>query len=199
MTKSNPALEVVFQMTNSRKFHFFEQDQANARAFMDNLKPQKFFSEASVLVAGDLKLSGLSTSSIAWVAFKTDIKPEWHYPAHIQKVDVINKQIFENALKTEVRKSKDIITNSQQGGRPVKIYWQALTAEGTTWFFRVHSQTLINIEKISVPRIIRDLPSFYAVSPNGGGVILNMQNVISWTSHPGPVELPPGVWTFSEP
>lgn len=193
--KNNAAhfLEVSIQLVHGHKLRFFEPDEANALALLHRIRPNKLFSDKYLPVMGDNSLSGISSDKISWIVFHTQARLEWPWPAHLVGVDIITKAAFEKAIGAELEDIRRRM-QSNNAGEPMKAYWHALMTDGTDFYFRVHSQSLIRMDKLQIPKVLGEIPALHAVGSRGGAVVLNMANVACWTAYPGPDEYSLTTW-----
>lgn len=187
MSVSSPYLEVVFQLINGQQLRFAEDDILAAKEIIKNIKPNKFFSDEQLRLSGKSFASSISKNAISWMVFKTTQKLDWHFPKHFLNVEVLTRDGFQRALQTELDEMKKLI-DSGKPGEPVSFFLELLMRDGVFWHFRVSSETLIRMEKIEMSKIIRELTGLHATGRDGGGVLVNMNNVMSWRLFPGAFE-----------
>lgn len=193
---SSPYLEIIFQLINGQQLRFSEDDAESATSLLRNIKPQKFFSDEQVRLCGDSFVSGISKNAISWMVFKTHARLDWHFPFHFLGVEVLTKEGFDKAIKTELDDIKAVI-NSGKAGKPVSMFLELLMRDGIFWHFRIYSETLIRMEKIEMSKIIRQLTGLHATGADGGGVLVNMNNVMSWRSYPSSLDTNSKSWKLS--
>jgi len=196
MSSSSPYLEIIFQLINGQQLRFSEDDEQAVAELLRNIKPQKFFSDEQVRLCGDSFVSGISKNAISWMVFKTHAKLGWHFPNHFLGVEVLTKEDFDHAINTELENIKAVM-NSGKAGKPVSMFLELLMRDGVFWHFRISSETLIRMEKIEMSKIIRQLTGLHATGADGGGVLVNMNNVMSWRSYPSSFDANSKSWKLS--
>ncbi len=193
----SPYLEVTIQMVNGAKMKFAETQQSNADALLKKIKPNKIFTERTLPILQPNCLTGIPTSGISWIVFRTPAKIDWPYPANITGAELITAKGFKNSLTTDLEKIRQKML-SNQSGQSFDAYWLAQMADGTDFYFRIHSLTLSRMEKLQVPKTFAELSAFHGVGATGGAVVLNMANVNVWTVFPGPQEYAPNTWQLKK-
>ena len=63
-------------------------------------------------------------------------------------------------------------------------FLKLLMKDGNIWYLRFFVETLKPVKRAELAKIIYELTGFHAVKPEGGAVLFNMKNVISWTTYP---------------
>lgn len=192
MSNSAPAaLELMFMLNNGQKLKYIEPDRENAREFLKKVRPQKVFTE-TIHIAEYNNLTGIMPDSVSWIFFRTHESISWPYPSHLTGAKIITREEFTKAVPGEI---DDIVENlnSDSQEKPVRLYWHLVMKEGTNFYFKVTSRTLIRMDKLQAPKVIAELSAFHATSDRGA-VVVNMANVVSWTSYPPPLEFGPNTW-----
>lgn len=193
MSGTSSYLEIIFQLINGQQLRFSEDDPVACDDILQNIIPQKFFSDDQLRLCGESFVSGISKNAICWMVFKTHAKLDWHFPYHFLGAEVLTKDSFQKALDTELDGIKKLI-NSGKPGKPVSMFLELLMRDGVFWHLRIYSETLVKMEKIEMSKIIRELTGLHATGPDGGGVLINMNNVMSWRSYPGSIDANSKSW-----
>jgi len=196
MSITSPYLEIIFQLINGQQLRFSEDEPIAANHILHNILPQKFFSDEQLRLCGESFVSGISKNAICWMVFKTHAKLEWHFPQHFLGAEVLTKERFEKALDTELEDIKKVM-NDGEPGKPVSMFLELMMRDGVFWHLRVHSETMARMEKIEMSKIIRELTGLHATGPEGGGVLINMNNVMSWKSFPGAIDASTKSWKMN--
>ena len=196
MSSTSSHLEIIFQLINGQQLRFSEDDPAACADILENIKPQKFFSDDQLRLCGDSFVSGISKNAICWMVFKTHSKLDWHFPFHFLGAEVLTKERFQKALDTELDSIKQLMKDSEPG-KPISFFLELLMRDGVFWHLRIHSETLVKMEKIEMSKIIRELTGLHATGPDGGGVLINMNNVMSWRSYPGSLDSNSKSWKMN--
>ncbi|MCF7956115.1 MAG: hypothetical protein K9M75_09960 [Phycisphaerae bacterium] len=187
MSSTSSYLEIIFQLINGQQLRFSEDDPAAADDILQNIIPQKFFSDDHLRLCGESFVSGISKNAICWMVFKTHAKLDWNFPQHFMGAEVLTKERFQKALDTELDGIKKLMKDGKPG-KPVSMFLELMMRDGVYWHLRIHSETLVRMEKIEMSKIIRELTGLHATGPEGGGVLINMNNVMSWKSFPGAID-----------
>ncbi|AQT70195.1 hypothetical protein STSP2_03400 [Anaerohalosphaera lusitana] len=178
------ALEVVFNMVNGRQLRFRAHSEEDARNVIQSINPQKFFSERKeVSLFGNASQSSILLDAVAFMVFETPIKLDWPYPIHFSSAKILNRNLFIKAATDELPRVRQIL-DSNQAGKPIPLFLELVIEGGRHWFLRAESETLMPAERMQIPKTLRDITGFHATGPGGGGVLFNMNRVVSWTLHP---------------
>lgn len=196
MSDTSSYLEIVFQLVNGQQLRFSEDDHAAVDDILQNIIPQKFFSDEQLRLCGDSFVSGITKNAICWMVFKTHVKLDWHFPHHFLGAEVLTKERFQKALDTELDGIKKLMSDGKPG-KPVSMFLELLMRDGVFWHLRISSETLVKMEKIEMSKIIRELTGLHATGPDGGGVLINMNNVMSWRSYPGSIDANTKSWKMN--
>jgi hypothetical protein len=196
MSSTSSYLEIIFQLVNGQQLRFSEDDAAAADDILQQIIPQKFFSDEQLRLCGESFVSGISKNAICWMVFKTHAKLEWLFPQHFLGAEVLTKERFEKALDTELDGIKKLMSDGKPG-KPVSMFLELMMRDGVFWHLRIHSETLVRMEKIEMSKIIRELTGLHATGPDGGGVLINMNNVMSWKSFPGAIDATTKSWKMN--
>lgn len=192
-----PYLEVTIQMVNGSRLKFAENRPNSAQALLAKIKPNKIFTERTLPIMQQNCLTGIPTARISWIVFRTSAKIDWPFPSNITGAELITSKGFKNSLTTELDNiRKKMLSN--ESGQSFDAYWLAQMADGTDFYFRIHSLTLSRMEKLQVPKTFAELPAFHAMGAAGGAVVLNMASVNAWTVFPGPQEYAPNTWPLKK-
>jgi hypothetical protein len=196
MSDTSPYLEIIFQLINGQQLRFSENEPAAADDILQNILPQKFFTDEHLRLCGESFVSGISKNAICWMVFKTHAKLDWNFPHHFLGAEVLTKEGFQTALDTELEGIKKLM-NEGTPGKPISMFLELLMRDGVFWHLWILSETLVKMEKIEMSKIIRELTGLHATGPDGGGVLINMNNVMSWRSYPGSIDANTKSWKMN--
>lgn len=178
-----PFLEIIFHMTNGHEFKFYEYDEAKAQEVLSSVRPMKFFTEKQFAVSSNSSETRIVIDSVSCVVFNTSAKIEWPFPPHFEGAFILSKEKFIEAIDSELEIS-EVITEPGQRAHPLSLFLKLLMKDGTIWYLRFFAEILKPIERAELAKIVRELTGFHAIRPEGGAVLFNMKNVISWTTYP---------------
>ena len=176
-------LEIVFHMINGLELKFEETDESKAKELLNGIRPHKVFSEKQLSLLGESSATRIKQDFVSYIEFNTSQKIEWQYLTHIDGVMLLSKDKFAKAIQTELEQPETISDSSQQN-RPLSLFMELMMTDGISWFLRVFAQPLKPMDRAELAMVMRDLSGFHAIRPEGGAVLFNMNNVISWTTYP---------------
>jgi len=196
MADSPVILEIIFQLVNGQKLHFQTYHKRRAQEIIDSINPQKFFLDKHIRLFSASSMTSILSNSVSWMVFKTPLKLNWAFPLHFDGAQVITKEQFIDAAKMELPVIMEKL-RSGQAGQEVSFFLELITKGASCWFLRVYSETLMPAEKIQIPKMLQEISGFHAHGADGGGILINMRNVMSWTVFPGPIEPAAKAWKMS--
>ncbi|MCK5000316.1 MAG: hypothetical protein KAS23_12305 [Anaerohalosphaera sp.] len=190
-------LEIAFQLVTNRQLHFTANSREHAEFIINSVNPQKFFTDHEMLkIFGHSSMSSISKEAISFMVFATPIKLDWPYPLHFKRADVLTREVFVKAVKSELPGISKLIA-SGQAGQDVCYFLDLSMQGGVHWYFRLHSETVTNMEKMHIAKVLSEVSGLHAVGANAAGVLINMKNVAAWTLYPGPVNYTKKDWMMT--
>ena len=176
-------LEIIFHMTNGHELKFYEYDEAKAQEILSNVRPSEFFTEKQFAISSKSSATRIVIDFVSCVVFNTSTQIEWSFPSHIEGAFILSKEKFTEAIDSELENS-EVVMEPGQRARPLSLFLKLLMKDGNIWNLRFFAETLKPVERAELAKIIHELTGFHAVKPEGGAVLFNMKNVISWTTYP---------------
>lgn len=179
-------LQIVFHMVNGHALKFSVKEESSAAEIIRNVRPQKLFSEKQLVISGKLSSRRIFLDAVSHIEFNTAAKPDWAFPSYFDGISILSKDAFFESAKT-------VCTGAAVSGQ-ANLFAELLMGDGSMWYLHVWAKTMTPAERMDLLQVLRHLEGFHASKSDGGSILFNMKNVVSWSVYPSPAEIPPKAW-----
>lgn len=182
------ALEIHAHLADGRIAKFVQEDPVAAQAILAHIQPNKVFSQHHISLGDGHSLTTIPCATIVRLDLITPNPPEWTYHHGAHSIREVDEADFRTGFKPDALETSvpgDIVT----------VYAEIELANSARFFVEVQARV--------EPRLPMEQIVFIQQLYVSGGLqfrtqrgvaIINPANITRMTFHPGPAQIPPGVW-----
>lgn len=193
MSETSSSLEIRIHLTNGNVESFVQSDHAAIRQILDNLQPQKIFSQRNLILAGSFSMTAYACSAITMVELVMDGFPEWPFPHGTKDIREITKDEFWERYRPG-QDEKFVREQPRKVGETQVGYSELELTSGKHIYSEVQAEVSPQLDRIHYINQLLSASCVFARRHGGGVTLVNMANVARFGFHPGPPETPKTAW-----
>jgi hypothetical protein len=181
-------MEIIVYMANGQSHVFSQPDPGVARTVLADMQPGRLFGSSSIILGSGANCTFLKSAAVSRIDVMTDepvpIAPTIRDAARVLE----NEEEFALRAKAAVKALGDGVAPGEAyqgylrfelaGGHVLLIELERVLAQQVQFFTNLHR--------------LFDGPAMMFPHPRGGGIFLNVANIVSVTASPGFAEYPKG-------
>ncbi|MDB6016934.1 MAG: hypothetical protein JWR19_1423 [Pedosphaera sp.] len=191
---TTPYLEMRFHLSDGSLETFIQENEAVGKRILDTLRPGQLFKQNRIMLAGTYSVTAIVPSYINKIDFICPDFVCWEFPVNLSDVVEIPKGQFRERAGLD------------DPSRLVKRNQQRVTGDAFVGFLDLEMKSGLHVHlmiegAVELPadrfnriQLLLSGTSIHVRLPGKGMSILNLANLIRFTTYPGPPETPTDAW-----
>ena len=173
---------------------FFQDNPAVVAPILKGIQSTKVFASNIITIAGEYSLTTFAASRVNRVDLITKDFAAWKYPDDIIDVVELSEDEFRERSHLNDPARLERRRSPKQTGEFAVVFVEVEMAGGIRIFLAAKIKVGLPAERLQRLRSLFSAAAVHFRMPQGGTAILNLENLVRFTLHPGPDATPIDAW-----
>jgi len=190
----NNKLQIRIHIQGGAIETFFQNDPAAATRILQGIHPAKLFGANRIAIAGEHSLTAFISCRITRVDFLSEGFALWEFPPGILDVVELSEKEFRDRTHLDDPARLEKRKNPKHPGEFAVVFVDMEMAGGQRIFLAVEIMISLPAERLQRLNLLLASPALHCRLRQGGVAVLNLANLVRFTSYPGPDRSPADAW-----
>ena len=191
-TKSH--LEIKIHGASGSLNIFAQNDDTLASRILDGLHPAQLFSKGNITIAGKYSLTAYVASQVTRIDFISEEFACWEFPADISDVVELSEEEFDQRLHQNGSMQMEKREKPQTPGDFAVRFLHVEMLGGQQIFLAIEIVVGLPAERLNNIHFLLSAQALHFRMRQGGVGVLNLANMVRFTTYPGPDRTPADAW-----
>ena len=187
-------LEIRIQGANGSVKTFVQEDQSLASRILDGLHPARMFATGKITIAGEYSLTAFMASKITRIDFISDGFACWDFPPEVSDLVELSEDEFHQRLRQNGSAQMEKREKPQTPGDYAVRFLNVEMLGGQQIFLAIEIIVELPAERLNKIHFLLSAPALHFRLRQGGVGVLNLANMVRFTTYPGPGRAPSDAW-----
>ena len=187
-------LEIRIQGANGSVKTFVQEDQSLASRILDGLHPARLFTTGKITIAGDYSLTAFVASKITRIDFISEEFACWEFPPEVSDLVELSEDEFHHQLRQNGSAQMEKREKPQTPGDFALRFLHVEMLGGQQIFLAIEFVVELPAERLNKIHFLLSAPALQFRLRQGGSGVLNLANMVRFTTYPGPDRAPADAW-----
>jgi len=173
---------------------FAQNDDTLASRILDGLHPVQLFSKGKITIAGEYSLTAYVASQVTRIDFISEEFACWEFPADISDVVELSKEEFDHRLHQNGSGQMEKREKPQTPGDFAVRFLHVEMLGGQQIFLAIEIVVGLPAERLNKIHFLLSAQALHFRMRQGGVGVLNLANMVRFTTYPGPDRTPADAW-----
>jgi hypothetical protein len=194
MKNKHSHLEIQIHGASGSVKTFVQDDKALASRILDGLHPARLFATGKITIAGEYSLTAYVASQVTRIDFINEEFACWEFPPDISDVAELSEEEFHQRLNQNGSAQLEKREKPQTPGDFAVRFLHVEMLGGQQIFLAVELIVELPAERLNKIRFLLSAPALHFRLREGGVGVLNLANMVRFTTYPGPDRIPADAW-----
>jgi len=194
MKSKKTPLEIRIHGASGSVKTFVQDDQTLAARILDGLHPARLFATGKITIAGEYSLTAFVASRVARVDFNSEEFACWEFPPDISDVVELSEAEFHQRLHQNGSAQLEKREKPQTPGDFAVRFLHVEMLGGQQVFLAIEFVIELPAERLNKIHFLLSAPAVHFRLRQGGVGVLNLANMVRFTTYPGPDRTPTDAW-----
>ena len=187
-------LEIRIQGASGSVKTFVQEDQSLASRILEGLHPARLFTAGKITIAGEYSLTAFVASKITRIDFISEEFACWEFPPEVSDLVELSEDEFHQRLRQNGSAQMEKREKPQAPGDYAVRFLNVEMLGGQQIFLAIEIIVELPAERLNRIHFLLSSPALYFRLRQGGNGILNLANMVRFTTYPGPDRTPADAW-----
>jgi len=187
-------LEIRIHGANGSVKTFVQDDQSLASHILDGLHPARMFVTGKITIAGEYSLTAFVASKVTRIDFVSDEFACWSFPSEVSDLVELSEDEFHQRLHKNGLAQMEKREKPQTPGDFAVRFLHVEMLGGQHIFLAIEFVVELPAERLNKIHFLLLAPALHFRLRQGGVGVLNLANMVRFTTYPGPDRTPADAW-----
>ena len=173
---------------------FVQDDKALASNILDGLHPSRLFVTGKITIAGEYSLTVFVVAKVTRIDFVSEDFTCWEFPQDISDVVELSEEEFHQRLHQNGSAQMEKREKPQMPGDFALRFLHVEMLGGQQVFLAVEIVVELPAERLNRIHFLLSAPALHFRLRHGGAGVINLANMVRFTTYPGPDRIPADAW-----
>ncbi|HUA68635.1 MAG TPA: hypothetical protein VMA13_08810 [Candidatus Saccharimonadales bacterium] len=187
-------LEIRIQGANGSVKTFVQEEQSMVSRIIDGLHPARLFTTGKITIAGDYSLTAFVASKISRIDFISEEFACWEFPPEVSDLVELSEDEFHQRLRQNGSAQMEKREKPQTPGDFAMRFLHVEMLGGQQIFLAIEFVVELPADRLNKIHFLLSAPALHFRLRRGGVGVLNLANMVRFTTYPGPDRTPADAW-----
>jgi len=187
-------LEIRIHGANGSVKTFVQDDQSLASHILDGLHPARMFAARKITIAGEYSLTAFVASKVTRIDFVSDEFACWSFASEVSDLVELSEDEFHQRLHKNGSAQMERREKPQTPGDFAVRFLHVEMLGAQHVFQAIEIVVELPAERLNRIRFLLSAPAVHFRLRQGGVGVLNLANMVRFTTYPGPDRTPADAW-----
>jgi len=194
MKNKKMLLEIQIHGASGSDKTFVQDDKALASRILDGLHPARLFATGKITIAGECSLTAFVTSQVTRIDFISETFVCWEFPEGVSDMVEMSEEEFHQRLYKNGMEQMEKREKPQTPGDFTMRFLHVEMLGGQQIFLAIEFVVELPAERLNKIHFLLSAPALHFRLRQGGIGVLNLANMVRFTTYPGPDRTPADAW-----
>jgi len=161
---------------------------------IDGLHPARLFTTGKITIAGDYSLTAFVASKISRIDFISEEFACWEFPPEVSDLVELSEDEFHQRLRQNGSAQMEKREKPQTPGDFAMRFLHVEMLGGQQIFLAIEFVVELPADRLNKIHFLLSAPALHFRLRQGGSGVLNLTNMVRFTTYPGPDRTPADAW-----
>jgi hypothetical protein len=187
-------MEIRIHLIDGSIATFIQDDLAAVEKILGGINPINVFSQQRIIIAGNYSVSAFIAAHVTKIDFVAEKGADWSFAPGFSDIVEISENRFRQSARLDEPLKMEKRAKSVVAGDLFVAFLDIHLVNGNHVFLGLEGAVDLPAERFAKLQYLLSTPSLHIRLPTGGNSLLNLGNVLRFTSFPGPPTAPSDSW-----